>query len=102
MQSIDVVELKAWLDQGKEFQLIDVREISEYFDDNIGAQHIPMGDVLRSISDISKDKDVVVHCRSGRRSAQVIDMLLEIYPYKNLYNLKGGILAWRNLIEAKS
>lgn len=97
MQSIDARELKMWLDQGKDFQLIDVRELSEYLEYNINAEHIPMGDILGRIFQISKDKKVVVHCRSGRRSAQVIERLQAEYPYDNLYNLKGGILAWQDL-----
>ena len=101
MQSISAQELKAWLDQGKNFQLVDVRENDEYIEHNMKGELIPMGDVLRQAYRISKDREVVIHCRSGKRSAIAIDLLKEVHPYDNLYNLEGGILAWDEFLETR-
>jgi molybdopterin/thiamine biosynthesis adenylyltransferase/rhodanese-related sulfurtransferase len=99
MKEITVKQLREWEQSGKEFQIIDVREPKEYNEVNIGAELIPLGTVLDNTDKIRKDIDVVVHCRSGVRSANAINEL-EKKGYKNLYNLKGGILAY--LEEVKS
>jgi rhodanese-related sulfurtransferase len=93
MKEISPAELKELKDSKADFELIDVREDYEYEEVNIGGKHIPMGDVMDRADEIPKDKKVVVHCRSGKRSASVIHAL-EQKGYQNLYNLRGGILAW--------
>jgi len=93
MKEITVRQLREWQESGKEFQLIDVREPKEYDEANIGAELIPLGTVTSNTDKIRKDIDVVVHCRSGVRSANAIKEL-EKLGYNNLYNLKGGILAY--------
>ena len=98
MKEVSVQELKEKLDGGEDFQLIDVREDFEYETSNIGAQHIPLGGILIEADKISKDKPVVIMCRSGKRSAAAI-MQLEQMGYTNLSNLKGGILAWQAEID---
>ncbi|MFD2144351.1 rhodanese-like domain-containing protein [Mucilaginibacter antarcticus] len=98
MQEITVQELKEKLDSGEDFQLIDVREDFEYETSNIGGQLIPLGGILIEADKISKDKPVVVMCRSGKRSAAAI-MQLEQLGYGNLSNLQGGILAWAAEID---
>jgi adenylyltransferase/sulfurtransferase len=55
--------------------------------------------VLEHINDISREKKVVIHCRSGMRSASVINALERQFGFTNLYNLKGGILAWAAEID---
>ncbi|MDB4925789.1 rhodanese-like domain-containing protein [Mucilaginibacter sp.] len=98
MQEITVQELKEKLDSGEDFQLIDVREDFEYETSNIGGLLIPLGGIIIEADKISKDKPVVVMCRSGKRSAAAI-MQLEQMGYTNLANLKGGILAWAAEID---
>ncbi|MFD0795671.1 rhodanese-like domain-containing protein [Mucilaginibacter litoreus] len=98
MKEITVQELKEKLDKGEDFQLIDVREDFEYETSNIGGQLIPLGGILIETDKISHDKPVVVMCRSGKRSAAAI-MQLEQQGYTNLYNLQGGILAWKTEID---
>ncbi|WP_374948385.1 rhodanese-like domain-containing protein [Mucilaginibacter sp.] len=98
MKEVSVQELKEKLDSGEDFQLIDVREDFEYETSNIGGQLIPLGGILIETEKISKDKPVVVMCRSGKRSAAAI-MQLEAQGYTNLSNLKGGILAWQAEID---
>ena|ERR1700752_535350 len=94
MKEVTAIELKQLLDGKKDFQLIDVREEYEFDEVNINGQLIPMGEVMENIEKISKDKQVVVHCRSGKRSATVINALEAQHGFTNLYNLKGGILAY--------
>lgn len=98
MQEITVQELKEKLDSGEDFQLIDVREDFEYEMSNIGGLLIPLGGIVIEANKISKDKPVVVMCRSGKRSAAAI-MQLEQLGYTNLSNLQGGILAWAAEID---
>ena len=94
MKEITVQELKEKIDSQEDFQLIDVREDFEYETSNIDGILIPLATVLGATEKISKEKLVIVHCRSGKRSAQAIQ-LLESKGYTNLSNLKGGILAWK-------
>lgn len=93
MKEITVQELKNMRDEKKDFQLIDVRERYEYEVSQIGGELIPMGEVMVNLDKISKDRMVVVHCRSGGRSSTIVSVL-ESMGYENVYNLKGGILAW--------
>lgn len=94
MKEITVQELKQLIDEKKDFQLIDVREQYEYDEANINGKLIPMGEIMEHVNEIAKDKQVVVHCRSGKRSATVINALESQFGFTNLYNLKGGILAY--------
>lgn len=96
MQTITVTELKSLQDAGTEFQLIDVREEHEFDEANLGGILIPMGEVMNRLGEIRKDVQVVVHCRSGARSASIINALESQHGYTNLYNLQGGILAYIN------
>ena len=99
MQEISVQQLKSMMDAKEDFQLIDVREEYEHDAAQMGGELIPMGEVVDNIDKISRDKKVVVHCRSGKRSATVIQMLEQAHGFKNLYNLKGGIMAWAQEID---
>lgn len=98
MKEISVKELKSMLDAKKDFQLIDVRETYEAEVCTIGGELIPMGEVMVNLDKISKDKMVVVHCRSGGRSGTIVQFL-ESNGFDNIYNLKGGILAWAAEID---
>ena len=94
MQEISAHELKALMDSGEPFTLIDVREPYEAQMANIGGKLIPMGEVLSRLPEIPNTGKVVLHCRSGARSGSVIQVLEEEFGYSNLFNLKGGIVAW--------
>lgn len=96
MKEITALEVKEMIDKEIDFQLIDVREEDEFYEMNINGKLIPMGEVLERSSEIDKNKKVVVHCRSGKRSASVISVLESQLGYTNLYNLKGGILEYIN------
>jgi rhodanese-related sulfurtransferase len=99
MIEISVQELKAMIDAKEELFILDVREEYEYEAANIGANLIPMGDIMERVNEVPKDKKVVVHCRSGKRSATVINALEQNFGYTNLVNLKGGIIAWASEID---
>ncbi len=99
VKGIDVATLKTWLEGAEDIQLIDVREPYEYDIVNINGQLIPQNDVLEHVDEISSDYKVVVHCRSGKRSADVIELLQDKYGFTNLYNLEGGILDWADKID---
>ena len=94
VKEITATELKTLIDKKADFQLIDVREQHEFDEVNLNGELIPMGDVMDNTEKISKDKQVIIHCRSGKRSAAVIQALETQLGYTNLYNLKGGILAY--------
>lgn len=98
MKEITVSELKKLKDSKADFQLIDIREEHEVEIAEIGGEHIPMGDVMDNLNKISKDKQVIIHCRSGARSGAICNAL-EAEGYTNVYNLKGGIIAWANEID---
>ena len=99
MKEITVQELKKLFDDKADFQLIDVREKKEFDFCNLGGELIPLGTVNNNADLISHDKMVVVHCRSGKRSGDAIDILEANHGFTNLYNLKGGILAYSNQID---
>ena len=94
MKEITPQELKDLINSKADFQLIDVREEYEHEEVNINGMLIPMGEILERSAEISKNKQVVIHCRSGKRSATVINALENQHGFGNLYNLKGGILAY--------
>lgn len=85
--------------KGEPFQLIDVREPYEYDIVNIGAELIPLATVADNAAKISKDQKVIVHCKMGGRSAKAIRELEEKFGFNNLYNLKGGILAYIDEVQ---
>ena len=99
MREITVQELKKLKDEGADFQLIDVREPHEFDICDIGGELIPMAEIPSSTDKISRDKQVIIHCRSGKRSGEMVLWLEKNEGYNNLYNLKGGILAWAREID---
>ena len=86
------------MDRNDEFQLIDVREPFEYEVSNLNGLNIPLGGIVIESDKVSRDKPVIIQCRSGKRSAQAV-MLLEQQGFDNLANLKGGIVAWKEEID---
>lgn len=99
MKEITVKDFKKLVDSGEPYQLVDVREEYEYEIANIGGELIPMGEVMDNVEKIAKDKKVIVHCRSGARSANIIQALESRHGFDNLYNLKGGILAYADEVD---
>jgi len=99
LKEISVQELKAWMDNEVDFQLVDVREAYEYDIANLQGELISLPAIVEEQGRISKDKKVVIHCRSGKRSAEAIRKLEASYPFDNLYNLRGGINAFAKEVD---
>lgn len=92
---ITVQELRQKLDSGEQFLLLDVREPWEYEEFNVGGKLIPVGSLMNQMWELEeyKDQPVVVHCRSGARSAMAQGLLMA-NGFTNVRNLKGGMMAW--------
>ena len=86
------------MDKGQQFQLVDVREPYEYEIANLGGVLIPLGNLEERLGEITSSEMVIVHCRSGARSARAIEKLTRL-GFKNIFNLKGGILEWSDKID---
>ena len=99
VKKVTVEELNTLMNDGSDFQLIDVREPYEYEIANLEAELIPLGDIEQNVNKIASDKKVVIHCRSGVRSATAISQLEKKFGFTNLYNLEGGILAWADRVD---
>jgi adenylyltransferase/sulfurtransferase len=97
--AISVQELKRKMDASEEFDLIDVREPSEFEIARIaGAKLIPLSQIAERADELRREQPIVVHCHSGRRSAQAV-RLLQQRGFANVYNLEGGIDAWSDFID---
>ena len=92
-------ELKQRMDAGETFELIDVREPFEYEIARIeGAKLIPLGEIAQRLDDLEREQPIIVHCHSGKRSAQAV-RLLQQRGFAKVYNLEGGIDAWSEQID---
>jgi rhodanese-related sulfurtransferase len=92
---INVQELHEKRARGDKFVFIDVREPYEFDEFNLGAQLIPLGDLINRTWELDefKDEEIIIHCRSGKRSAMA-QMMLQAQEFTNVRNLEGGVLAW--------
>jgi sulfur-carrier protein adenylyltransferase/sulfurtransferase len=97
---ISVKELKRRRDAGQSVFLLDVREPYEYQIAQIGGTLIPQNDVPQRLNEIPRDREIVVHCRSGARSQKIAEFLKQS-GYSQVVNLAGGILAWSDEIDPK-
>lgn len=96
---IDPVEVKAKLDRGEHFVLIDVREPHEYQICRIpGARLIPLGEVPKRVHELDSSDEIVAHCKSGVRSGKAVDFLRQA-GFRKVKNMKGGILAWSDKVD---
>jgi sulfur-carrier protein adenylyltransferase/sulfurtransferase len=98
VKEITVQEVKKALDTNANVLVIDVREQHEVDAANFGATHIPMGEIMERTAEIPTNIPVYIHCRSGSRSAAVCNALMN-NGYNNVYNVKGGIMAWSKEID---
>jgi adenylyltransferase/sulfurtransferase len=95
---ISVEELKTRLDRGERPFLLDVREPREYALCNLGGVLIPQGELPGRLDELDPSKEIVVYCRTGRRSAAAVE-LLKKSGFKHPRNLAGGIVAWADRID---
>lgn len=99
LKEITPQELKNLIDAGSDFQLIDVREPYEFEIANLRGELYPLSSVSAHAPRIARDKMVVVHCKGGVRSAKAIRELEDNFGFDNLYNLKGGIIAYAREVD---
>jgi sulfur-carrier protein adenylyltransferase/sulfurtransferase len=92
-------ELKTRLDRGDDLYILDVREPHEYQICNIGGHLIPLSDLSRRVNELDSAQEIVAHCRSGKRSAEAAEFLRSA-GFRKIWNLKGGILAWSDEVDA--
>lgn len=99
--SISVTELKQKKESSEDFLLLDVRRPEEVIIADIGGVIIPMDELPFRMEELSsfREKDIVVMCRSGARSASVVGWLRD-QGFEHVYNLDGGILAWSRQIDS--
>jgi sulfur-carrier protein adenylyltransferase/sulfurtransferase len=96
---IEPTEVKAKIDRGDRFVLIDVREPHEYQICNIPqAKLIPLGDLPKRVNELNSADEIIAHCKSGMRSAKAVDFLKQA-GFKKVRNMKGGILAWSDKVD---
>jgi adenylyltransferase/sulfurtransferase len=95
-----VEELKRRLDAGEKVFVLDVREPHEYQICNINGHLIPLGDLPKRMNELDSSREIVVHCKSGVRSAKAVAQLQQA-GFRKVANLKGGILAWADKIDPK-
>jgi molybdopterin/thiamine biosynthesis adenylyltransferase/rhodanese-related sulfurtransferase len=93
-------ELKARLDRGDDVYILDVREPHEYQICHLNGHLIPLGDLPRRVNELDSSREIVAHCRSGKRSADAVSFLRQA-GFKKIWNLKGGILAWSDDVDPK-
>ena len=102
MEEITSTELKQRLDNGDDIQIIDVREDVEVAIGRIpDSVHIPLAQVLTRMNEIDPNRETVVHCKMGGRSARAIDALQRSGFKGKLMNLKGGIIGWSNELDPR-
>jgi sulfur-carrier protein adenylyltransferase/sulfurtransferase len=93
-------ELKARLDRGDDLFILDVREPHEYQICHLNGHLIPLGELSRRVHELDSSREIVAHCRSGKRSADAVDFLRKA-GFRKIWNLKGGILAWSDEVDPK-
>lgn len=101
-EEISATNLKARLDAGDDIQMIDVRQPEEHAFAKIeGTKLIPLGEIMRRMSEIDESRETVIHCKMGARSAKAIEALQQAGFKGKLLNLKGGITAWSNEVDPR-
>ncbi len=94
MNIITADELKAKISNNHNIQIIDIREDYEFEENNIGGTNIPMENVLSSLDQIDTSKQVVICCRTGKRSAAMIHTIERKLNLDNIYSLEGGVFGY--------
>jgi molybdopterin/thiamine biosynthesis adenylyltransferase/rhodanese-related sulfurtransferase len=100
ISEITARELKMRQDRGDKLFILDVREPHEYQICNLNGKLIPLGELPRRVNELDSSVEMVVHCKSGKRSADAI-RFLQTAGFKKLSNLKGGVLAWADEVDPK-
>ena len=94
VKEIDATALKEMMDSDENIQLLDVRSQAEFAQGIIeGGEFVPLHTIPLKVNDLSKDKKIVIYCRSGARSAQACMFLSQNTDIEAI-NLRGGIISW--------
>ena len=100
MKIISPVQLKELIDSSNnDFQLIDIRDEYEFDICCIGGEKINMYSITDSLDKLSREKKIIIYCRPGSRSATIVSLLEKNFSFKNVYNLDGGIMKWRQDVD---
>jgi adenylyltransferase/sulfurtransferase len=91
-------ELRDRLDKGDDVFILDVREPHEYQICNLKGHLIPLGELPRRVHELDSSREIVAHCRSGKRSAEAVDFLRKA-GFRKIHNLRGGILSWSTEVD---
>ena len=99
IKEITVTELKNKFENNEDFMLLDVRNIQEVLYSKIeNSIHIPMNDIVDRINELDSNKEIIIQCKSGKRSARVCEYLMT-QNFNNVKNLTGGIIAWADEVD---
>ena len=99
IKEIEVRELNEKFNNKEDFTLLDVRNLQEILFSKIkNSIHIPMNEIPERFDELDKNKEIIVQCKSGKRSAKVCEYLIT-QNFTNIKNLRGGILAWAQEID---
>ena len=102
IEEISATDLKRRMDAGEDIQLIDVRQPDEWAFAKIeGSKLIPLGEILNRMSEIDPNRETVIHCKMGMRSARAVEALQRAGFTGELKNLKGGITAWSEDVDPR-
>jgi adenylyltransferase/sulfurtransferase len=100
MKSITPKELNSIIESdNSNCQLIDIRDEYEHDICCIGGEKINMYSITDNIDKLSKNKKIIVYCRTGVRSANIVNLLEKSFSFDNVYNLDGGIMRWRDEVD---
>jgi adenylyltransferase/sulfurtransferase len=91
-------ELKTRLDRGDDIYILDVREPHEYQICNINGHLIPLGELSKRVHELDSSREIVAHCKSGKRSAEAVEFLRGA-GFRKISSLKGGILGWSDEVD---
>src|SRR4029077_3116500 len=91
-------ELKSRLDPGGKLFILYVREAHGFEICNLTATLIPVGVLSRRVNELDSSREIVAHCRSGKRSAEAVEFLRKA-GFRKIWNMKAGILAWSDEVD---
>lgn len=98
-KEVTPTELLSWIEEGRDLLLVDVREDHEYYDGHIpDSVLMPLGDLVENYWRLDRDKEIILICRSGRRSGLAAQFLSE-EGYTEVYNMVGGMLEWQGPVK---
>ena len=99
MKTICPKECKDRIAKGENLEIIDIRELYEYNQCNIGSRHIPMSEIIEKHKELDAKNQIVILCRSGKRAEAVANLLECETQFKEVWIVEGGIIAWKERVD---